>query len=186
MNAALRTTATLLLSFLALQASRADGPEELKRDFADPPLRCAPRPLWFWNDTVVTEQGVAEQMQHARDKCGYGGFGILPFGKAFRPEYLTEDYFRVYGAALQKAKELGMTMCIYDEYGYPSGSAGAIHGDGRPRFAEKHPDSTIKRLDKHEQDVTGPAALAAVMPEGRVMSVVAMNVDSKQRVDLTG
>lgn len=179
----MRNVLPLTIAILLLpQALAAD---ELRRDFAEPALRWAPRPLWFWNDATVTEEGVAEQMQLARDECGYGGFGILPFGKAFRPEYLTDEYFKVYGVALREAKKLGMTMCIYDEYGFPSGSAGAIHGDGRPRFAERHPNATIKRLDKHEQDVTGPTDWSAELPAGRVMSVVAMNVDSRRRVDLT-
>jgi len=165
--------------------SLADG-ADLRKDFAKPPLKYATRPLWFWNNTSVTEEGIVEQMQAARDECGYGGFGILPFGKAFRPVYLTEDYFKAYGAALKKAKELGMTMCIYDEYGFPSGSAGAIHGDGVRRFANKHPKDTIKRLDKHEEDVTGPRDWSKELPAGRVMSIVAMEMKGKKRVDLTG
>jgi hypothetical protein len=159
---------------------------DLQHEFVDPPLKYATRPLWFWNNTAVTEEGIGEQMQQARDKCGYGGFGILPFGEDFRPEYLTEDYFKVYGAALKKAKELGMTLCIYDEYGFPSGSAGAINGDGVRRFANKYPRHTIKRLDKHEQDATGPDTYSSEIPNGRLMSIVAMETGSKERVDLTG
>ena len=159
--------------------------EGLREAFVDPPLKYATRPLWFWNNTTVTEAGIVTQMQAARDLCGYGGFGILPFGKAFAPKYLTEDYFRMYGIALNKARELGMTMCIYDEYGFPSGSAGAINGDGIPRFANRFPDHTVKRLDKHEQDVTGPGLYSAVIPAGRLMSIVAMDMESKTRVDLT-
>ena len=157
-----------------------------RQDFAEPPLKYATRPLWFWNNTTVTAEGIVEQMQQAHDQCGYGGFGILPFGKGFTPKYLTEEYFKVYGAALKKAKELGMTMCVYDEYGFPSGSAGAMHGDGVGRFANRHPEHTIKRLDKHEQDVTGPGRFSATIPEGRLMSIVAMQTESKKRVDLTG
>ncbi|MCF7974603.1 MAG: hypothetical protein K9N55_12360 [Phycisphaerae bacterium] len=162
------------------------GVEDLAQSFADPPLKYAARPLWFWNNTTVTEEGIVQQMQAARDKCGYGGFGILPFGKGFTPTYLSEAYFKMYGVALSKARELGMTMCIYDEYGFPSGSAGAINGDGVPRFANQFPDHTIKRLDRHEQDVTGPGQFAAEIPEGRLMSIVAMDMASKTRVDLTG
>jgi hypothetical protein len=161
-------------------------PVDPRQEFNEPPLKYATRPLWFWNDAPVTEQGIVEQMQLSRDKCGYGGFGILPFGKKFRPVYLSDEYFQVYGTALKKAKQLGMTMCIYDEYGYPSGSAGAIHGDGTPRFANKHPEHTIKRLDKHEENITGPGTYsAAVSKEGRLMSVVAMQMETKQRIDLT-
>jgi len=170
----------------AAPGEAAPGAADLSKQFADPPLKYATRPLWFWNNATVTETGVMEQMQQARDKCGYGGFGILPFGGKFKPKYLTEDYFKVYGAALKKAKELGMTLCIYDEYGFPSGSAGAIHGDGVRRFAKKYPGNTIKRLDKHEQDVTGPGEYSKQIPKGRAMSVVAMQMDSRKRVDLTG
>jgi hypothetical protein len=140
--------------------------------------------LWFWNNTPVSAGEIASQMQAARDLCGYGGFGILPFGREFKPEYLGEDYFKVYDAALVTAQKLGMTMCLYDEYGFPSGSAGAGHGDGKPRFALAHPAHTIKRLDKHEDEVSGPADYSADIPDGRLMGAVAMEVETKQRVDL--
>ncbi|MBN2290977.1 MAG: hypothetical protein JXM70_01045, partial [Pirellulales bacterium] len=156
-----------------------------RADFADPPLKFATRPLWFWNDTTVTEAGIIEQMRDARDKSGYGGFGILPFRKGFKPKYLSEEYFKVYGAALREAKKLGMKMCIYDEYGFPSGSAGASHGDGIKRFAIKHPDDTVKRLDKHEKEVAGPLDFTAKVPAGQLMSVVAMETDSRRCVNLT-
>jgi len=179
------TRQALQLLIVLVCGARIVSAADLQQEFVDPPLKYATRPLWFWNNTTVTEEGIAEQMQQARDKSGYGGFGILPFGEGFKPEYLTEDYFKVYGAALKKAKELGMTLCIYDEYGFPSGSAGAINGDGVRRFANKYPADTIKRLDKHEQDVTGPGAYSNEIPKGRLMSIVAMEMGSKKRVDLT-
>ena len=71
----------------------------LRQDFADPPPRYWPRPLWFWNNTRVTIPTVQDQMRLARDRCRYGGFGILPFGKEFRPAYLSEEYFAVLAAS---------------------------------------------------------------------------------------
>ena len=179
------TRQRLQLIIVLMCGARIAGAADLQQEFVAPPLKYATRPLWFWNNTAVTEQGIAQQMQQAREKCGYGGFGILPFGGGFKPEYLTEDYFKVYGAALKKAKELGMTMCIYDEYGYPSGSGGAGHGDGVRRFANKYPTHTIKRLDKHEQDVTGPGTYSSEIPNGRLMSIVAVEMGRKSWVDLT-
>lgn len=158
---------------------------DIEHDFKEPPLEYATRPLWFWNGVTVTEEGIVEQMQKARDACSYGGFGILPFGKGFNPEYLTEDYFKVYGVALEKAKELGMKMSLYDECGFPSGGAGARNGDQNPRFLRQYPDHTIKRLDKSEKDITGPALYSVGIPEGKLMSVVAMEMETKKRVDLT-
>lgn len=186
----MKKLARLLLVALAVAVPKcplaADHPPDRRADFRDPPLHYATRPLWFWNNTTVTGDGIVDQMQKSRDNCGYGGFGILPFGSAFKPAYLSEDYFEVYGIALRKARELGMTLCIYDEYGFPSGSAGAINGDGIPRFANHHPELTVKRLDKHEQTVTGPAGFEMAIPEGRLMSLVAMETTTKKRIDLTG
>ena len=159
--------------------------DTLYSNFVAPPLEYKPRPLWFWNNTTVTSAGILDQMQKCRDNSGYGGFGILPFGANFSPKYLEESYFTLYGVALKKAKELGMKLRIYDEYGFPSGSAGASNGDGIPRFMNKFPDATIKRLDKVEQLITGPKSYSRQIPSGTLMSVVAMDTLTKQCVDLT-
>lgn len=157
-----------------------------KENFNNPPINYWPCPLWFWNNTTVTAEGIVNQMQAFRDECGYGGFGILPFRKNFKPEYLSDEYFRLYGIALAKAKELGLTMRLYDEYGFPSGSAGAfITGDGVPRFQLKYPEQTIKRLDKIEEEVDGPLFYMKKIPEGKLMGVVAMDLNNMKRIDLT-
>jgi len=158
---------------------------DLKGDFADPPLTFRSRPLWFWNNTEVTAGGVETQLQGARDQSGYGGLAPLPFGAKFTPRYLSDEYFALYGTALNKARELGMFLTIYDEYGFPSGSCGANMGDGIPRFKDKYPEATLRRLDKHEDDVTGPADYSQPLPAGTLMSVVAMSTATKERVDLT-
>ncbi len=158
---------------------------EKQEDFLHPPVRYWPRPLWFWNNTEATAEGIREQMRKSKDLSRYGGFGILPFGKNFRPDYLTEDYFAVYGAALDEAKRLGLTMSLYDEYGFPSGSAGAPNSRDTSLFQQAHPDLTLKRLDKHEQTVTGLSTYETTIPAGKLMSIVAMNAASLERVHLT-
>jgi len=158
---------------------------DVKCDFVNPPLRFRPRPLWFWNDTRVTAAEVEAQLQAHRDRSGYGGLAPLPFGPNFTPTYLSEEYFALYSAAVKKARELGMSLTLYDEYGFPSGSGGAM-GDGIPRFKNQYPEGTLKRLDKHEEDVTGPGAYSRPLPSGTLMSIVAMNTRTQERVDLTG
>jgi hypothetical protein len=71
-----------------------------KSDFINPPLKFRARPLWFWNNTAVTAADVEAQLQGNRDRSGYGGLAPLPFGEKFTPKYLSEDYFRLYGAAV--------------------------------------------------------------------------------------
>jgi hypothetical protein len=153
--------------------------------FKNPPIQYWPRPLWFWNNIAVTGDEIAGQMQVFRDQCGYGGFGVLPFGKKFQPEYLSDSYLRLYGIMLEKAKDLNMTVSLYDEFGFPSGSVGATGtGDGTPRFKLKFPEQTIKRLDKSEEEVTGPIIYEKKVPDGQLMGVVAMNTTSLKRIDL--
>jgi hypothetical protein len=102
----------LLFSFSGLYA-------DLKSDFVEPPVSSWPRPLWFWNDTEVTVEPLLEQMQKSKERSRYGGFAILPFGKKFRPVYLSEEYFRVYGVVLKEARRLNLTLSLYDELGFP-------------------------------------------------------------------
>ena len=158
---------------------------DVTSDFVNPPLKFRARPLWFWNNTAVTAAEVTAQLQACRDRGGYGGLAPLPFGAKFTPQYLSEDYYTLYGAAVAKARQLGMFLTIYDEYGFPSGSGGANVGDGIPRFKNQYPEATLKRLDKHEENVTGPAAYSRPLPAGTLMSIVAMNTTTKERVDLT-
>ncbi|NLZ07687.1 MAG: hypothetical protein GXY19_21150 [Phycisphaerae bacterium] len=165
--------------------SAGSSTTQMRSNFRDPPVQYWPRPLWFWNDTEVTIAGVGEQTRKSKELSKYGGFGILPFGKSFRPEYLSEEYFALYGAALEQARRLGMTMSLYDEYGFPSGSAGAPNSRDTSLFQRKHPDLTLKRLDKHEQTVAGPSVYEATIPSGTLMSVVAMNTATLERIHLT-
>jgi len=127
-----------------------------RSDFVTPPLKFRARPLWFWNNTNITAAEVEAQLQGNRDQSGYGGLAPLPFGAQFTPKYLSEEYFTLYGAAVKKARQLGMFLTVYDEYGFPSGSCGANSADGIPRFKNKFPEATLRRLDKHEDTVTGP------------------------------
>ena len=157
----------------------------LRRDFAEPPQRYWPRPLWFWNNTSVTVGTVREQMRLAHDRCKYGGFGILPFGKSFAPAYLSDDYFAIYGAALDQAQSLGLTLSLYDEYGFPSGSAGSQNSSDPSLFAQRWPDLTIKRLDKHEWEIAGPARFQTNLPSGQLAALVAMHPATLERLELS-
>ena len=174
-----------LVGVLCVAATAVPCLADTKGDFVKPPLKFRARPLWFWNNTAVTSSGVGDQLLGSRDRAGYGGLAPLPFGPKFTPKYLSGEYFELYGETVKKARELGMFITLYDEYGFPSGSAGANMGDGIPRFKDKHPTATLRRLDKHEDTVSGPAVYAKPLPAGTLMSLVAMNTATLERVDLT-
>lgn len=154
-------------------------------EFSKPSMPWRPVPLWFWNNTQITEATLLDEIGQMVEKDGYGGMAILPFGGGFQPGYLSDDYFRLYGAAIDKAKSLGARMSIYDEYGFPSGSMGAINGSGVTTFLNNHPEHTVKRLDKTEYRVSSGATFDRQLAlTGKLMSLVAWNQNTKEIVSL--
>ena len=90
------------------------------------------RPIlhWFW-DTDPTEVLIERQLQ-AVAAVGFGGVCIQPLPEAFRPEdfpqrmrvpYLGDEFLAAYRHAVQTAADLGLTVWLYDEGGWPSGHA---------------------------------------------------------------
>ena len=153
---------------------------ELWQDFETVPAEAKTRPLWFWNDSLAntTKEDIREIMVNSGEKSGYFGFGILP---NWIDNYLSDEYMELYGYALDVADELGMSMILYDENGWPSGQAGGL-------LNKRHPGSTYKRLDKIEKEVTGPASGHIALPEGEYrtyIGAVAMNNDTKEVIDLS-
>lgn len=143
-----------------------------------------PVPLWFWNNSTIHGNELQTQFQQMVTKDGYGGCAILPFGNGFRPEYLSDEYFALYEKAIKEAGKSGTQMSLYDEYGFPSGSMGAINGDGTPRFMNKYPDATIKRLDKVEYVVSPGEQFSQPLPKGQLMAAVAMDTLTFKRISL--
>ncbi|WP_075559720.1 glycosyl hydrolase [Parabacteroides timonensis] len=172
----------VLILFAFTGATRAQISPEA---FADPEKQYRPIPLWFWNNTTVNETELLDQFRQMVEKDGYGGCAILPFGKNFTPEYLSKEYFSLYGAIIKEARKLDAHMSLYDEYGFPSGSMGAINADGTPRFMNKYPDATVKRLDKIEYNVPAGTQFRKPVPTGKLMAAVAMDTLSGKRLSLT-
>lgn len=167
-----------------MQISCSVPERKLEREFIAPPVGYRPHPLWFWNNAAVTPRMISGQVDEIADACGYGGFGIIPFGPDFGPEYLSDEYFACYAAALEKADEHGLSIWLYDEYGFPSGSMGYHNGDMRNRLLEKYPQYAEKSLFKHEYRVDGSGFSKELPAEGEVMSVVAMEEASRRIIDL--
>ncbi|MDD3039439.1 glycosyl hydrolase [Bacteroides sp.] len=153
-------------------------------EFKNPPINYRPIPLWFWNNSTIQGEELQTQFQQMITKDGYGGSAILPFGNRFRPKYLSDEYFTLYGKAIEEAEKAGVKLSLYDEYGFPSGSMGAINGDDTPRFMNKYPDATIKRLDKIEYSVSSGGIFNQSIPKGDIMAVVAMDTITFKRISL--
>ena len=144
------------------------------------------QPLWHTNGELSDE--IIHEIFEVGKENGFGGITFLPHPKT-TPKYLTDEYLTQYGKALDLADELGMKVIFYDDLDFPSGSAGW-------RLKEQFPDSTIKRLEKVEWTVEGPAKFAEKSPipfgdkvlfgkpEGVLQAAVAMNLAANERVNI--
>jgi len=167
----------IILVLGVLPVSAAEPVDGLWEAFETPAADAKSRPLFFWNDQVanMTPETLRELMVRSFEESGYSGFGILP---NWLSAYMSEEYMALYRVALETAKEYGMKMCLYDENGFPSGSAGGI-------LAKTYPEATAKRLDKQEWTVTGPQTFTTpVRADGKVMGAVAMNTATREIVEI--
>ena len=119
-------------------------------EFSKPSSTYSPIYNWIWNGEVTKEETDRQMAEFVR--LGIKSFCIIPEPKEFRPatmptflapDYLTKPYFEEYAYAIKRAKELGMTAVLYDEGGWPSGSACG-------KVMLKHPEYARRVLEKRE------------------------------------
>lgn len=145
----------------------------VKDDFQHPPSHFYPMPFWHMNGEL-TNEGIIQQMTDA-SKVGFKGLAILPVHNTL-PEFLSDDYFKKYVLILETAKKLNMEIILYDDTGFPSGTAGG-------RIERDFPQHVRKSIEKTEMKVRG--YWKVFVPEGKLMAAVAMNMETKERVDLS-
>lgn len=143
-------------------------------EFLNPPIEFAPRPLWFWNDKP-TKKLLSDIMVKSKEISNYGGFGILPYD-ACQLEYMSDEYLEYYHHVLEEAKKLNLKICLYDEWWFPSGSAGGL-------LKKMYPEACSKRLDMIEYDVNG--SIDIELPNEKIMSLVAMNTSTNKIINLS-
>jgi hypothetical protein len=93
----------------------------LSSQFADPPKEYTTSPFFVWNAEITREE--IDRFMEDFKREGSSQVFIHP-----RPglitEYLSDNWFELYRYTVEKGRELGMNVWIYDENSYPSGFAG--------------------------------------------------------------
>lgn len=116
----------------------------LTEGFADPAAAYRPMLFWIWNGKLEREE-IARQVADFAAK-GAGGFFIHPMGENFRlgdfvegitPPYLSDEYLEFVRYAVELADEHGLYAWLYDEGGWPSGTAQGKVTEGHPEFRGK-------------------------------------------------
>ena len=113
--------------------------------FRNPPPEFHPSFFWMWGGTLTADNLLAEMDDMASH--GVKSACIHPYPKAFRPmsidvpmapDYLSDGYFDLYGQVLDRIADLGGTSWLYDEGGWPSGSAcGRVYASDPKRFVPR-------------------------------------------------
>ena len=131
--------------------------------FDSPDISYAPVYIWVWND-ICTREIIDEQIAEMQ-RLGIRAFYILPEPKEFRPDsmptnlspdYLSEEYFELCAYAINKGTLLGMNCWIYDEGGWPSGSACGKVVKDHPEYASggSYPDLFNREATEYFIEIT--------------------------------
>ncbi len=115
------------------------------------------KPFWSWNDKL--EKAELEEQIENMHKAGIEGFFMHARG-GLTTEYMSEEWFNMIEACLNKADELGMDAWAYDENGWPSGFADGIVPQTSPDYQQKWlVIDKIKDLNNIPENVVGFYAL---------------------------
>jgi hypothetical protein len=131
--------------------------------FAAAPDEYRPVVMWFWND-AMDETEIRRQIDRFHSQRIYEFF-IHPLS-GFRESYLSDRYFELVRAAVDHAENRGMKMWIYDEYNWPSGTAGG-------RLLREFPQYRMTVL-RHRSTRVEPGQRSAISFPGRPVAVIAV------------
>ena len=129
--------------------------------FKDPPIRFSPIPFWFWNDEM-NEEKIVWEIKEFKDK-GINSFFI--HGRyGLKLPYLSDEWFKKVKFAVNEAKKLNLKVWIYDEYNWPSGTAGLKVPRNFPEMKGRILEAIIWRFK-------GPVFLYPTLGDSRYMDL---------------
>lgn len=143
--------------------------------FVSPVIEFAPIYSWTWNDEI-TREGIVQRLDDMQ-AMGIKAFYIIPMPKHFRPEriptdlspeYLSDEFMSLYAFAMDEAQKRGMCTWVYDEGGWPSGSACGKVLTENPHLAKRTLEKRTVVLQAGQPYVLGENAMAAFIDRKRV------------------
>ena len=98
-------------------------------EFKTPSAEYTTAPFFVWNYKITKE----EIDKYMTDFKNSGSSQVFVHPRpGLITEYLSDEWFDLYKYTIEKGKELGMLVWIYDENSYPSGFAGGNVPDRMP------------------------------------------------------
>ncbi len=119
------------------------------KEFKNPSNKFRPIPFWSWNDQLEKDE-IQNQIVEMK-QAGVGG-AFFHARSGLKVDYLGEEWFECIKAGIDKGKEVGLDVWLYDEEGWPSGFAGgivpALSADYHAKFMTLERYTTLKDIDK--------------------------------------
>jgi hypothetical protein len=147
--------------------------------FLDPDRQFSIRPFWFWNGALE----VGELRRQMKQMIDHGVFGAYAHNRdGLETPYLSEAWWKVVGQALDVAQELGFSLCMVDEFEWPSGEARDywLPGPQKSRVVQANPAFHMKRLRQVEMALRGPQTAHLPLAENTAHVVVAKSLGPEQ------
>ncbi len=153
----------------------------LYQKFVDPDRKYSIRPFWFWNGTLTGEE-LGRQIRQMVEHGVYGAYAHNRDG--LQTGYLSEEWWQALGGALQAAKEAGFSLCMVDDFEWPSGEARDywMPGINKSHVIEANPEFHSRRVQPTESVVRGPNRWSSPVTE-KTVAVVAGRRLGPDRLD---
>jgi hypothetical protein len=128
---------------LEIRSVALESSADLRRQFSQPAAEYRTTPFFVWNGDV-SEAEIDRFLEDYR-ALGIGGFIVHPRFGLVTP-YLSERWFALYRHTVERAKQMGMEVWIYDENPYPSGYAGGHVLAQMPEALSQGQGLTLRKL----------------------------------------
>jgi len=170
-----------------------------KETFESPPMQY--RPLQIVHDMGLhADLGLEECQRRIRERLGrlkQLGFGGIVANVSHRDYLTSEANFQIFGEVLNEAEREGFCVWLYDEKGYPSGSAGGLTLKGHPEYEATGLVGIFEEvtngghIEIHLPQGHGSAVYARVYPLVRANNspdrvMIAHSIDLSQKLDDAG
>lgn len=154
---------TLVIAAGSLCAVLSAGADSIRaRNFANPPsdMRLLPC-LNGWNEKAI-------------ERANAAGFGGAACSCAWTKDYLRDEGdWKGFASFARQANKAGLSLWLYDEYGYPSGTAGFGVLEGHPELQARG------ALIAYEDVAAGEEASVPVPPGNRLGAAALPLVDGR-------
>ncbi len=180
----------LLIAFFPA-AAQSGEPDDLPRDFQNPPVDCRPHTRWWWMGNALRQQDITFQLAEMH-RQGIGGVEQITMGAVYEKgnhPFLSPEYFDLLKFAVREARRLGMEFSL--NFGGPGWIWGgdwipkeernknmvassvlcagpSLFQDELPLLAELNPRNPSEPLRKIRPEDRVLAVVAGRMEDGRV------------------